>query len=518
MEGRNGGAHMEPSALKHMQPTLEMVEEELAFDGIDGHIVGGTGETAFQGVRPYVPGCALAGDILYVVREADAPRVPPGPWSFVSAAPLRGGTCLLCPGQDMTRVLDRLLELFQRCQAQERRLDELVYHNAGLNELTEAGAEMLGNPICIHDDWFVMIARSAELPQVMQPDYIMSSSREFIPRIIVEDFKNDTEYLETYAFRTARLWRSSPGQPECVYVNLWEGDAYRGRLLVVRYRRDFRRTDYMLAEVLAQRAMALLGMKRLGVDRPHRSMDDIVYDLLLDRQPEPGEIVQLMQSLGWSRDDRMLCVQLRSQQTDDNALMAHALHSDLFRVFPEAYIMFAERRQCVVLNLTRERMAPAMLRHRLAPLCRDYCLYAGMSSPVTGVREWSVAWLEAEMALERAFRLRSDRWIIPFSNCALDALADSLQPPLQPGHLVSPELRQLMEHDRQRDTQYFDTLRTYLLNERDIPRTAEKLIIHRTTLLYRLRKIESIVSINLDDPWNRLYLLMSLWLLDRENA
>ena len=57
-----------------------------------------------------------------------------------------------------------------------------------------------------------------------------------------------------------------------------------------------------------------------------------------------------------------------------------------------------------------------------------------------------------------------------------------------------------------------------VLNERDIPRTAEKLIIHRTTLLYRLRKIESIVSINLDDPWNRLYLLMSLWLLDRENA
>ena len=115
----------------------------------------------------------------------------------------------------------------------------------------------------------------------------------------------------------------------------------------------------MLAEVLAQRAMALLGMKRLGVDRPHRSMDDIVYDLLLDRQPEPGEIVQLMQSLGWSRDDRMLCVQLRSQQTDDNALMAHALHSDLFRVFPEAYIMFAERRQCVVLNLTREHLGRA---------------------------------------------------------------------------------------------------------------------------------------------------------------
>ena len=55
----------------------------------------------------------------------------------------------------------------------------------------------------------------------------------------------------------------------------------------------------------------------------------------------------------------------------------------------------------------------------------------------------------------------------------------------------------------------------YLLCERDVPRTSEMLIIHRSTLLYRLKKINALVNLNLDDPNQRVYLLLSLWVLDR---
>ncbi len=71
-----------------------------------------------------------------------------------------------------------------------------------------------------------------------------------------------------------------------------------------------------------------------------------------------------------------------------------------------------------------------------------------------------------------------------------------------------------MEYDREKNTQYFPTLRAFLLNERDISRTSKAMIIHRTTLVYRLKKIQSMTSINLDDPEERLYLLLSLRLLE----
>jgi DNA-binding PucR family transcriptional regulator len=152
----------------------------------------------------------------------------------------------------------------------------------------------------------------------------------------------------------------------------------------------------------------------------------------------------------------------------------------------------------------------------LAPLCRDYCLYAGISSPTEDIHELHIAYLQAEVALNQAFRLRNDRWILPFQDCVLDYLAAQVESPMRPVHLVSPDLLQLMDHDQTCGTQFFETLKTYLQLERDIPKTAQALIIHRTTLLYRLKKIQQLINLNLDDSDQRLYLMLSLWLLEKD--
>ena len=70
----------------------------------------------------------------------------------------------------------------------------------------------------------------------------------------------------------------------------------------------------------------------------------------------------------------------------------------------------------------------------------------------------------------------------------------------------------MRRHDSQSGTEYYKTLRQYLLQERNIPRTAEALIIHRTTLTYRLQKISQLVHMDLEDPEKRLYLLLSFYL------
>ena len=504
---------MAAEGLRHIEPDLEMLAEALAEQGVACRICDAGDDSRFCGVRLYAGEADPAARVLYLIRPEDAERYDSA-CPCVSAVRIDGAPCLHCPGMDTAALLNALGALFDRFMKWERRLDELVYQNATIAALCEAGAEILDNPLCVHDDWFVMIARSRELPEVLRPDTIMSSEREFLPRIIIEDFTNDTEYLETYTHRTPRIWDSTPDQKPWLYMNLWAGQIYRGRLLVVEYHRAFRRMDFAVAEVLAQRIMALLDRKQLGVDRPHRGMDDIVFDVLSGAQPDAEEITRLMNSLGWRPLDRVVCIRLRKQRDEDSVILDHALHSELFQAFPRGYIMINDREQCVLLNLTLSPVSQAMIRHALSPLCRDYCLYAGMSSPVDGLREWHVAWMEAGYALNRACELRGDKWIMLFSDCTLELLLGSLQPPLQPRHLIAPELTALMEYDAANDTQYFDTLRVFLLEERSVPRASERLIIHRTTLLYRLRKIESLVSLNLNDPWKRLYLTLSLRILE----
>jgi DNA-binding PucR family transcriptional regulator len=100
----------------------------------------------------------------------------------------------------------------------------------------------------------------------------------------------------------------------------------------------------------------------------------------------------------------------------------------------------------------------------------------------------------------------------------MEYLLRNLPSPLTPANLVAPELEVLREHDREKGTQYFETFRTYLLQERDIPRTAKALIIHRTTLLYRLEKIHALIHTDLEDPWQRMYITLSLWILEKARS
>ena len=51
-----------------------------------------------------------------------------------------------------------------------------------------------------------------------------------------------------------------------------------------------------------------------------------------------------------------------------------------------------------------------------------------------------------------------------------------------------------------------------------IPKTAQDLIIHRTTLLYRLKKLMPLLGVDLDDPWKRLYLMLSLFIMERRES
>ncbi len=75
--------------------------------------------------------------------------------------------------------------------------------------------------------------------------------------------------------------------------------------------------------------------------------------------------------------------------------------------------------------------------------------------------------------------------------------------------LISGTLNTLKSYDAENNTELYSTLRTYLRMERNLLQTAKKLFIHRSTLSYRIDRIQSITGINLDDEKERLKLLLS---------
>lgn len=506
---------MELTRLTRLIPTMDMIAEHLQAQGLLCQRSIPDPEQRYRGILPFTGTGKPEKDLVYLVRQEDALRFPEEGFACICTRQIPGsGNRLICPGGDWDQLLQLLLELFCQLQDQEARLNSLVFSDSDLHTLCALGQQLLGNPVCIHDDWFILIAASDALPQSLAPERVADSDREFIPRQVVEELQFDAEYEQTYAHRRCRLWNRTPGSPQSLYVNLWQESRYLGRLLVFEINHPFRARDYLLAEALAQRALLIL-MKQTPDIRQYRNLDDVVCSLLDGRSAESGDLGFLMDALGWHANDQYLVIRIRHQQQSAPEVLGHALHSELFRLFPNGYILYLDQQQTVILNLTQEKLRVSEVRYRLAPLCRDYCLYAGLSSPVTGINALSQASRQSDIAIGRAFYTHGERWLIPFADCALDYMLNNLQTLLEPKHLAAPEWLMLLDHDREKDTQYFETLRAYLLSERDIPKTAQKLIIHRTTLLYRLKRIFALTGLNLDDENQRLYLLLSLRLLEQ---
>lgn len=75
-------------------------------------------------------------------------------------------------------------------------------------------------------------------------------------------------------------------------------------------------------------------------------------------------------------------------------------------------------------------------------------------------------------------------------------------------------LAPLVEHDAKRSSQLLDTLRAYVRHNAQPSRTCDALFIHRNSLNYRLRKIETLLRIGLDTVDGQATCLLALRLVD----
>ena len=79
--------------------------------------------------------------------------------------------------------------------------------------------------------------------------------------------------------------------------------------------------------------------------------------------------------------------------------------------------------------------------------------------------------------------------------------------------LVAKELRTLAAHDREKSTQYCETLYHYLTCCRSLKKTCDALFAHRNTVLYRIRRMEDDFAIPLAEPGAHADLLLGVSLL-----
>lgn len=225
-------------------------------------------------------------------------------------------------------------------------------------------------------------------------------------------------------------------------------------------------------------------------------------------------LTRMLDVLKWSDSDSFICVKAISRDMDLAVKSDKSLRSKYAEHIKSFFCFYYDNQCCLIVNLTKSGLKSSDLERLLAPLIRESYMYAGISNPFRDFRLIPQTFKQTDYILAE---IRSDpgKWVNSFNHCVLNYMINGVRQDLSLNMIVDPDLMDLIEYDKKNNSFLYETIKTYLENERNITKTAELLSVHRTTVIYRLDRIEKFFKMDLEDINNRLYLLICFKMLDQ---
>ncbi len=480
-----------------------------------------------QGDRPILRGCQfyqrgmqMRDDTLYIIPEGEGGRFPIHRYCYVASEDLFGAAPNIHSlHRPVHEIANLVYSVFRAYHDFESALGDIVNGGGSLTDLCREGEKFFHNPMFVHDNLFSIIGLPRDIETTTLFEHNPESGLYHIPLRMIDEFKYDPVYQTTLGEHSAGLWVNTQTRSgfRSLFVNLWDGAHYCGRLLINERQTALKPGQFKAAEYLAEYAMMIIRRDIQSRNNSYRTFDDTFVDLAVGKSVDPEVLRNMLGILNWQIGDRYICMRIQSQDARISVNPVSALRSVLSTQLKHFTSFFYEQQLCILMNLSLSGMSPGVIHQRLAPQIRDNYMCGGISNPFVGISMFPAAFEQAAAALSYANGTRSNAWLISFEDCALDYFESCALKTMPIQLFVAPHLYKLRDIDAERGTEYYQTLRTWLLKERSIPKTAEALIVHRTTLTYRLEKLREILPIDLDDPQLRLYLLLSCHLLDERD-
>lgn len=138
---------------------------------------------------------------------------------------------------------------------------------------------------------------------------------------------------------------------------------------------------------------------------------------------------------------------------------------------------------------------------RLNRILTVHDAFCGISSTFHNIRELRSAYEQTEAAIRYGHMFESNQAdrIYFYKNYYIYHFFEIVSGTMDLGTLYYKKMNMLMEEDLKKQTNNVELLDTYLMNNRKISQTAQILFMHRNSVIYRIKKIEEILDVDLEN-------------------
>ena len=453
-------------------------------------------------------------DTVYVVRSSDLPPVVAGrPLSLVCLGTLpdayrqspRVSFVELAQTEDLQTVLQTLWDTFSHLSDWDSRLTTACLTRTSIDAIAAIAWEPFENNFCCYDaqNYLLFFEHRPDDPYVAyypdQHTYLSAEGRN--------ELVGNADYELAFTSRVPVVMHDSSQATDSIVCNLFDGNTVFARLTLDQTQRSFLPSDFtllwhvgtVLREVLLQ-----WNLLRVGTSL---AFDAMIEDLVERGSTFSSDHERVLGDAGWSLDDVYRCMVIvpREGVFAESSVSQGALFVQ--RHLENVYTSGNVQRLLVVVNAGKRRGLPEPDQELMDFLsANDYL--CSISREFRGFDRVATFFKQAWETL-RAGRSREGAGpVFSFDEYALDIMLSNATGGFAPTDYVIPQLHAIETYDREHDADLMRTLVTYIRGAMNVTATVSRLHVHKTTFYYRLRRIEEISGLSLDDYRTVLYLMM----------
>jgi len=441
-----------------------------------------------------------------------------------------------------------IMNKINREQHQEMQLVEniqqtllnMILNNQNLSKIADFVAEKLGQSLIVVDKANVIKGKSINAKDLIEKWNHHTATKEVVSRI---SFKNSQHPLLT------RIERINLLNSVILQIPIQSTNRLQGYLNIEI--KDETKVESFLSiqnvSVLehASTVLAMWFLRENAIeDTKMKLRGDFVWSLAKGDFSSWDQKISQAKSLGYVLELPYICLIGTPENIQE---LYHRNHSDSpYELWKESMLHYIQDEIFLVANMAKQKVMTTvhrndiilfvetsltsksdkvhnfldLLNRRLNKLLPGVILSWGMGRCHEGERRFSESFLDAQKALHIGRKKDGAGCCTNYEDTRVERALLRIANDKEMSEIVNHTIESLISYDEQKNANLMETAMVYNANQGKTSQTARDLHLHRHTLLYRLKKIESLTNLSLFDPEDRFLLELSikLWQLGEASA
>ena len=412
------------------------------------------------------------------------------------------------------RIFNDTANIFDRYNQWEQDISELMIRADSMNDfkvLLNLAESVLQNPVSVTDRDYRIIGMSDMGPE--QEFYKEAYEYgNYVPADIIEYFRNNRQFQDLYHSSDIYILEKDYFPFRGLTKNIIKNGEMLYRVVVSETNRPFRNSDFYLLEIISKYAVSLIEKLAINEDLNNENLARLFRKIAENDEYDERVLEEELDFREWNTQDTYLVIFIKPSDTDIAITVLRRITKQFSDSFPGTESFAEDDRIVSVVNKTRLKKQWDSCFNDMRLFIRDNNFRAGISNEFHDIRKLHVYYQQALLAFRLGKKKNPTEWIHKFSNCIMPYIYYKVTEDFDPKELVSPVYSRLYKYDEKYHTDYVKTLKSLFENNMNASQTAQKLYIHRATIVFRIKRICEIGQTDLKNPEDLLHLAISFYL------